>query len=141
MTEITPEMRLMLTRAIMQVFDSWRLQQEEMQCLLGMPGKVRTLTFQKYRTHLPFPEDPATDRRVDYLLAIAGALRTTFPTSAQMAARWLRQPHRRFGRPPLAVMLERGEEGLVQVLADLDCTVCWDLNDNVTPPAGQGLSS
>ena len=141
MTEMNPETRLLLTKAIMQILDSWRLQQEEMQRLLGLPGKVRGLTFQKYRSHFAFPEDPALDRRADYLLLIAGALRTTYPTSAQMAARWLRMPHRRFGRPPLAVMLERGEEGMVQVLADLDCTVCWDLNDNLSPPEGKALSS
>jgi len=141
MSEMSSETRLLLTKATMQILDSWRLQNEEIAGLLGFPGKVRTLTMQKYRSHIPFPEDPAVDRRADYILRIAGALRTTFPTSVQMAARWLRMPNRRFGRPPLAVMLERGEEGLVQVLAELDCTVCWDLNDSTKPTAGSALTS
>ena len=45
-----------------------------------------------------------------------------------MGARWMQQPNRQFGkRTPLAVMVERGDSGMVAVLAQLDCTYAWDL--------------
>jgi hypothetical protein len=127
MNEMTPEMRLVLTKATMSILDSWKLGTEQMREVLGLPGNVRARSFQKFRSHLAFPDEPEVGRRADYVLRIAGALRTTYPLNPTMGQSWLRQRHRRFGRAPLAVMLE-GEDGLVAVLAELDCTFCWDLS-------------
>ncbi|HHH38030.1 MAG TPA: DUF2384 domain-containing protein [Sedimenticola sp.] len=128
MSEMSHESRLVLTKATMSILDSWRLGTEEMRTVLGLPDKVRARGFQRFRMNEAFPDDPAVERRMNYVMKIAGALHTTYPTNPMMAARWLRQKHRRFGRTPLAVLLEGGEEGLVAVLAELDCTFCWDLS-------------
>ncbi len=126
MTDMTLEHRQVVTRATMSILDSWKLGIEEMQILMGLPQSVRARSFQKYRSHEPFPDDPAVQRRADYVMRIAGALHTTYPTNSNMGWRWLRQRNRRFGRSPLAVLMEGGEDGLIAVLAELDCTFSWD---------------
>lgn len=126
MTDMTLEHRQVVTRATMSILDSWKLGIEEMQVLMGLPQSVRARSFQKYRSHEPFPDDPAVQRRADYVMRIAGALHTTYPTNSNMGWRWLRQRNRRFGRSPLAVLMEGGEDGLIAVLAELDCTFSWD---------------
>lgn len=128
MSEINPESRLVLTKATMSILDSWNLGTDEMRTVLGLPGKVRARGFQRFRLSEAFPDEPGIDRRMDYVMKIAGALRTTYPTNPTMGARWLRQKHRRFGRTPISVLMEGGEESLVAVLAELDCTFCWDLS-------------
>lgn len=129
MENMTPEMRTTLTRATMHILDSWELGVEEMRAVLGMEEQVRGRSFQKFRTHQAFPEDPVIDRRAEFVLKIAGALKTTYPVNDKMALRWLRQRNSRLGRPPLAMMIQNGENGLLQVLAELDCTYMWELND------------
>lgn len=128
MAELTPEDQLLLTKATMSVLDSWKLGSEEMCRILGLPDQVRARGFQKFRSHQPFPDEPAVVRRADYVLRIAGALRTSYPTNPHMGQRWLRQKHRRLGATPLTVLLQGGEDGLVTVLAELDCTFGWDLS-------------
>jgi hypothetical protein len=114
------------TRATMQILDNWGLETRQMQALLAMPSTVRPRAFNGFRQETPFPNDPVVHKRAGYILRIAEALRTTFPTSPSMAGRWIRQGHRRFGmRSPLSVMLQ-GEEGLVAILAQVDCTFAWD---------------
>lgn len=129
MSDMTPENRLLLTKATMSILDSWKLGTKEINALLGLPREVRGRGLQKFRSHESFPDDPGVDRRADYILRIAGALRTTYPTNPNMAPIWLRRAHRRLGRTPLSLLLQEGEGGLVKVLAELDCTVCWDLTD------------
>lgn len=128
MSNLTPEDRVLMTRATMSILDSWKLGSEEMRTILGLPDKVRARSFQKYRSHEVFPDEPEIARRADYVLRIAGALRTSYPTNPYMGERWLRLKHRRFGRTPLAVLMSDGEQGLVTVLAELDCTFGWDLS-------------
>ena len=132
MNEVSRDSRLVLTKAAMTVLDSWKLDSDQMRIVLGLPESCRARSFQKFRSHEPFPESAAVDRRVDYLLKIAGALRTSYPTNTSMGGRWLRQKHRRLGKPPLALLLEGGEESLVAVLAELDCTFSWDLSGSTS---------
>ncbi|PLY17173.1 MAG: DUF2384 domain-containing protein [Sedimenticola sp.] len=128
MSEMTQQDRLTLTKATMSILDSWKLETEQMRVVLGLPADVRARGFQKYRSHETFPDDPKVARCADYVLRIAGALRTAYPVNPTMGGRWLRQRHRRFGCTPLSVMLEGGEDGLVAVLAEVDCTFSWDLS-------------
>ncbi len=121
--------RLTLTRATMSILDSWELKSEEVCSVLGLADGLRARAIQRFRSHQPFPEDPAIDRRADYILRIAGALRTANPVNPSNGLRWLRQRHRRLGCTPLSLILAEGESGLVRVLAELDCTFCWELND------------
>ncbi|CAK0771638.1 hypothetical protein CCP4SC76_5470008 [Gammaproteobacteria bacterium] len=118
--------RVVLTRATMNHLDQWKLPEETVYCLLALAATGEALPLASFRDDVPFPSHPETLRRMEYLLRIADALRTTFPTSPQMGARWIHQSNRRLaGRSPLAVMLE-GEAGLVAVLSHLDCSFAWD---------------
>lgn len=128
MNNQTQDAQLIQTKAVMSVLDSWKLGAEEVKTILGLPEDLRGRSIQKFRTHQAFPEDPEIQRRIDYLLRIVGALRTTYPTNPGMGARWLRQVHRRFGCTPLSILLQGDEAGLIAVLAELDCTFCWDLS-------------
>ena len=68
------------------------------------------------------------EERIEHVVSIADALRTTYPLNPRMASRWVRQAHRRFGRrSPLAIIMRDGESGLIAVLSELDCTFSWDL--------------
>lgn len=118
-----------ITRAVMDLLDRWRLDAQEMHAILAMPPTVRARTFAKYRQgDAVFPDDAAVLRRANYLLRIADSLRTTYPRNPEMSGRWVRQPHRRFGRrTPLSIIFNDGESGLIAVLSELDCTFSWDL--------------
>ena len=128
MSELSRDDRMVLTKATMSILDSWHLGTDQMRVLLGLPEGVRARSFQKFRSHEPFPDQAGVQRRADYVLRIAGALRTTYPTNPTMGGRWLRQRHRRLGSTPLALLMEGEESGLVAVLAELDSTFCWDLS-------------
>lgn len=120
------EDRIAITHGVMHLFDNWGLQAEEAMALLELEGKPRQ--FSRYRYDTPFPEDAKLMRRIEYLIRIDAALRTTYPTNPSMGKRWLRQTNRHFRQQtPLATMLDNGETGLVKVLCQLDCTFAWDL--------------
>ena len=118
-----------ITSAVMRLLDSWKLETREMQAVLDLPTDVRARTFNKYREgNATLPDDQHVLRRAHYLLRIADSLRTTYPRNPEMSGRWIRQPHRRFGkRSPLSIILNDGESGLIAVLSELDCTFSWDL--------------
>ncbi len=118
-----------ITQSVMSLLDAWQLTTHEMQTLLMLPSNVRARAFQKFRDGKDvLPDTPDTLRRAGYLLRIADALRTTYPRNPRMGARWIKQPHRRFGRrTPLAIIMNDGEGGLIAVLSELDCTFSWDL--------------
>ncbi len=117
--------RLAITRGTMNLFESWGLRTEEMMALLDLQGKPRH--FAQYGYDKPFPNLPGLMRRIEYLVRIDDALRTTYPTNPTMGKRWLRQRNHKFNRhSPLAMMLGDGERGLIYVLSRLDCTFAWD---------------
>lgn len=125
-----------ITRAVMSLLDSWRLQTTEMQQLLALPSNARVRMFNKYRDGNAFlPNDPVVLRRAMYLLRINDALRTTYPRNPKMSERWIRQPQRRFGsQTPLSMILEQGESGLILVLCEVDCTFSWDMSGSSHSP-------
>ena len=125
--------RLAITRGTMNLFESWGLRTEEMMALLDLQGKARH--FAQYRYNTPFPDEPGLMRRIEYLVRIDEALRTTYPTNPTMGKRWLRQRNHKFNRhSPLAMMLGDGERGLAYVLSRLDCTYAWEQSGS-TPAA------
>ena len=126
-TDSGPQMaeRLAITRGTVNLLESWGLRTEEMMVLLDLRGKSRH--FAQYRYNTPFPDEPGLMRRIEYLVRIDDALRTTYPTHPSMGKRWLRQRNHKFNRrSPLSMMMDEGERGLVYVLARLDCTFAWD---------------
>lgn len=118
-----------VTRSVMFLLDSWRLSPDQMKDILALPSSVRSRTFIRYREgEMTFPDDPDVLRRSHLLLRIADAIRTAYPMNPRMSERWVHQKQRRMGgRTPMMMILESGEEGLVSVLSELDCTFSWDL--------------
>ncbi|MES9941097.1 MAG: antitoxin Xre/MbcA/ParS toxin-binding domain-containing protein [Candidatus Thiodiazotropha sp. 6PLUC2] len=132
MTETIPETtvrsageQMAITRGVMDLLDSWGLHSEEMMSLLQINGKPRHIT--RYRHNKALPDSPEVMRRIEYLVRINDALRTTYPTNSSMGKRWLRQRNHLFNkRSPLSMMMGDGEQGMVYVLSRLDCTFAWE---------------
>ncbi|MEJ2309461.1 MAG: MbcA/ParS/Xre antitoxin family protein [Gammaproteobacteria bacterium] len=119
-----------ITQSVMSLMDMWSLETEEMQKMLSLPTNYRARAFHKLREGRDvLPTDVSVMRRATYLLRIADALRTAYPCNPRMASRWIRMPHRRFGRrTPLSMILaDESESGMIAVLSELDCTFSWDL--------------
>lgn len=114
-------------RQTMEILRGWRLGVEQVCFVLGLP-ETRLRKLNRLGQDQPLPDDPDIQRRASYVRRIAEALHTSYPTNPTIGARWLRQKHRRLGQEPLRLILEQGEDGLEQVLAELDCTFCWELN-------------
>ena len=130
-----------ITRAVMNLMDAWGLETREMQALLALPDSVRARVLNKYREgRAELPDDAEVLRRAQYVIRIGDALRTTYPLNPRMGERWIRLPHRRFGRrTPLSIILNDGESGMIAVLSELDCTFSWDLTGSKPHvPAGAG---
>lgn len=126
MPQLSHHEQVALTRITMDQLDHWHVPEEVVYSLLALTATSETSSLADFRNNVPFPPYPETLRRMEYLLRIADALRTTFPASPQMGVHWIHQPNRKLeGRSPLAVMLE-GEAGLVAVLSHLDCSFAWD---------------
>jgi hypothetical protein len=129
-TDTQREAMQQITMSVMSLLDTWNLETAEMQQMLSLPANVRARAFNKFREgHDVLPSDPHIMRRAAYLLRIADALRTAYPCNPRMSSRWIRMPHRRFGRrTPLSIILaETGDSGMIAVLSELDCTFSWDL--------------
>ncbi|HIE55507.1 MAG TPA: DUF2384 domain-containing protein [Chromatiaceae bacterium] len=117
-----------ITRAVMQVLDTWKLDAHSMRQVLGLSSDVRSRTFAKFREgQASFPDDPVVLRRCEYVLRISDALRTAYPVNPKMSGRWIHQRQKRFGgRTPISMILNDGETGLAVVLGEVDCTFAWD---------------
>ncbi|WGZ95609.1 MAG: DUF2384 domain-containing protein [Candidatus Thiothrix putei] len=120
-----------LTRAVINHMDEWKISAEQMLMILGLAEEVRPRHLQQYRQgDKTFPQTPDMMDRIDHIVGIADALRTTFPFSSQMRVMWLSKPHRRFQRrDPLAVMLTEGVDGLMKVRIEVDCAYGYAIND------------
>ncbi len=117
-----------ITRAVMNLLDTWKIDDAHMHQMLALPKQVKVRQVGRYRRgESVFPDDPGVLRRAQYLLRIADALRTAYPMNPKMSGRWIHQGQRRFGRrTPFSMIMEDGETGLVAVLSELDCTFAWD---------------
>ncbi len=127
MEALDTQEQIALTRMIMELLDAWGLDAAQEIALLGLPEKTPKRALRRFRQGTePFPDSPETRERLEHIVGIAEALRTTFPRNANMRTQWMRQPHRRFGQPPLAVMVDQGLAGLVAVRCTLDCAFAWN---------------
>lgn len=129
MQSLNVEERLHLARMIVNVLEEWGVEPAGQVLLLGLPEDTKPRSMVRYGKDLPLPEDAEVMERVEHLLGIADALRTTFPRNARMGTLWLNRPNNRFDdRVPLDVMLEDGLAGVIAVRAHLDCAFDWDLS-------------
>ncbi len=134
MTTLTPEERMSLTRRVMALLNGWGLSASDVHRVLDLPDRVKARSVARFMEDEPLPDDPRVMRRLGFLLRIEDALHTYFPLNPEMRSLWVRKGNRQFGRrAPIAVMVDDGERGLVQVLSHLDCTYAWDATGSRAP--------
>ena len=115
---------LQLTQGVIGYLDGWQLSAEQMMVVLGLDKVAKNRHLQGYRMgERVFPESSELMIRIDHIIGIADALRTTFPFSDKMRLMWLRKPHRRFRKnTPLAVIMhDDSPNGLLKVRMEVDC--------------------
>jgi hypothetical protein len=126
MNKMDENERLALGRMVVNVLQDWGIDASDAVCILALPGKVSGRHLQRYQNDTPLPDDPDVLKRVEHLLGIADALRTTFPRNNQIGLLWLKQPCKRLRkRRPVDIMLEDGLSGLITVRTHLDCAFAW----------------
>ena len=129
--EFSGEQMLALSRAVIGHMDEWDIAAEDMLVILGAQNTVKARQLNAYRNGTKaLPQQPETLQRIDHIVGISDALRTTFPFSPQMRVMWLQKPHRRFQkRTPLSVMLSEGINGLQKIRIEVDCTYGYAISD------------
>lgn len=131
MSDMNQADQLALTRAVMGILDGWGLSAEAQMLLLDLPKGTPGRALRKYREHTPFPDDLAVMQRLEQIIGIADALRTSYPHNPAMGTIWLQQRNNRFqGRAPLTVMVDDGMDGLLAVRMHLDCSYDWHLDSS-----------
>lgn len=127
------EDRVLLARLMMSLLDDWCVSDRDRIGLLGLPPQTRPRAMRRYAQDTPLPEGPEVMERVEHLIGIADALRTTYPHNARMGSIWLTTVNYRFDdRTPLDCMLEDGLAGLVAVRSHLDCAYSWYLDEQMS---------
>ena len=128
MAGMTDEERLELTRGILAMLTEWEISSKDQLVLLGM-GDAPAREVARLRDSRPLPDSPDIMARVEHLIAIADALRTTYPFSKRMGRLWMHKTNRKFRqRTPVATMVEDGVMGLISVRCYLDCSYSWDMS-------------
>jgi uncharacterized protein (DUF2384 family) len=126
MQDLSSEERVAVTRIVMHLLDEWGVAPGDQVSVLGLPADTRPRALRRYHEDTPLPDESGVNERVEHILGIADALRTTFPRNGHMAPRWMNKPHRRFAqRSPVTIIVQDGIEGLIAVRCDLDCSYAW----------------
>ncbi len=120
------EDRIYLTRSVINLLESWGLGFSDQLAVLALPSEFTTRSMRRFSTDTPFPDDAEVLERIEHLIGIADALRTTFPRNPQMGPLWMHRRNKAFRRrTPLALMVEDGLAGVIAVRTHLDCTFAW----------------
>jgi uncharacterized protein (DUF2384 family) len=126
MSALTSEERIHLGRMVVNMLDEWGIKASDQMNILALPQGTPTRMLRRYHEDTPLPDEPEVMQRVEHLLGIADALRTTFPRNANIGLMWLKQPCRRLRRRrPMDIMIEDGLSGLITVRTHLDCSFAW----------------
>jgi hypothetical protein len=127
MLNIETDERSNLTIIIMRELDSWGLTAEELIHLLQLPSGTPKRALRKYRENTSFPIAEALDLRLDHLVGIINALRTSFPHNHNMSSFWMKKTNKRFeNKSPVAFIKSEGLGGLISVRKHLDCSYIPD---------------
>lgn len=120
------EDRNSLTKAIMNILDTWGMQAAEQVAILDLPDKTPKRMLRRYREDTPFPDTPEVMDRLEHIIGIADALRTTYPHNPSMGAIWMRRRNDRFqNKSPLQLISEEGLNGILKIRTHLDCAFDW----------------
>ncbi len=129
MPKMNLEDRIALTRAVVGLLDSWGANAAQQVALLALPHETRPGAIRQFRQGTPFPENAQVMERIEHLIGIADALRTSYPHNAHMGNIWMNRTNHRFDdRTPLAAMLEDGLAGIIAVRTHLDCAYDWNIS-------------
>ncbi len=130
MQNVTEQKRIALTHVIIDILDNWKVKAADQITILDLPKGTKHRALRRYHENTPLPDDSNVMGRVEHLLGIADALRTTYPRNYEMGVYWINRPHRHFeNRSPLEAMIEDGLDGLMSVRVHLDCAYAWSLTD------------
>lgn len=128
MSKLTEEDRIELARAVMAILTEWKVDAADQAVILGFPDGTPGRKMRRYHDETPLPDEPKIMERVEHIISIADALRTTYPTSRNMRSIWMHRPIRRLRhRKPVHIMVEDGLDGIVRVRSHLDCSYMWDV--------------
>lgn len=126
MNNLTEQDRLDLGRMVINVLEEWGISTSGQVMMLALPDEESGQGLRRFQDGTPLPDDPDVLKRVEHLLGIADALRTTFPRNHQIGLHWLQQPCKRLRRRrPVDIMLEDGLSGMITVRTHLDCSFAW----------------
>lgn len=126
MSALSDEERLNLGRLVVNLLEDWGISASDAVTLLALPEGTPGRKLYRYQEDTPLPDDPEVLKRVEHIVGIADALRTTFPRNASVGVIWLKQPCKRLRRRrPLEIMIEDGLSGLITVRTHLDCSFAW----------------
>lgn len=135
MYKLNLEDRVTLTRAIVSLLDSWGVTAADQVGLLALPEGTRPGAIRQFRQSTPFPESARVMERIEHLVGIADALRTSYPHNAHMGSIWMNKVNHRFDdRTPLAAMIEDGLSGIIAVRTHLDCAYDWHISGSEGSP-------
>lgn len=135
MEPLNLEDRVTLTRAIVNLLDGWGLSPANQIELLALPEGTRPGAIRQFRQGTPFPDDARVMERIEHLIGIADALRTSYPHNAHMGSIWMNKANHRFdNRAPLVAMLEDGLGGIIAVRTNLDCAYDWHISGSDGKP-------
>jgi hypothetical protein len=127
--ELDEAERVALSRAIVELLNQWDVDGADQINLLGLPSDTKPRALRRYYENTALPNTPDVNERLDHLLGIADALRTSNPRNAAAGSIWLHSVNYRFdNRTPLDAMIQDGLGGLLAVRTHLDCAYDWNLS-------------
>lgn len=123
---LTADQKIEFTKMVMAMLDNWGVSHENKCLLLDLPSEIKTRAVRRFYIDRPLPDDAKVNKRLEHLMGIADAIRTSYPLNGQMAAFWLNKKNDRFeNKTPLEFMLQGGTENVVAIRAHLDCAWDW----------------
>ncbi len=123
MLNLETDERTQLTANIMSELDSWGFTADELVQLLQLPTGTPKRALRKYRENTSFPVVDELDIRLDHLVGIINALRTSYPHNLNMSSFWMKQSNKRFeNKSPVAYIKLNGLGGLITIRKHLDCS-------------------
>lgn len=126
---MTLDEQVSLTTRIMDILDGWGMSSAEIISLLALPEKTPTRALRRYRDNTPFPITSELNERIEHIIGITDALRTSYPHNPQMGKMWIRQRSKKLqNKIPLQIIVEKGLEGVVEIRKHLDCSYDWHKN-------------
>ena len=129
MERMTQDEQITLTINIMGILDGWGMSAAEIISLLALPEKTPTRALRRYRENTPFPVTAEVEERIEHILGITDALRTSYPHNPQMGKMWIRQRSKKLkNQIPLQIIIENGLAGIIEIRKHLDCSYDWHKN-------------